>query len=819
MKNPDSPVHNGDRHAAIRLGLFDDVAIDFKVASTRYLEPGVFVTTGTTGTPLSLVVFAKVHDAVVGTIIDPVHGQFTVEPTAQAGVYRVYQNDPCSFACGEPGAAEASRSPAPGVPASKAAATAGGANLAAPAASDAAGGPSLAADTVLAASTMNDLWTSLSTPSGGTRIPLLALYNADMAAKALALFGNLDGLRARVEAGIALTNAMMVRARASAYIELVGMAQVTFAEPAVPSSNTILGLVSQTPEYGDLQIKYRPALTTYIITAEDTDASGFAGVANRPGSQSAVYYQYLNSSVMPHELGHNFGMQHNVENAVPADTTIPYSFGWRLTASNPLVGDVMSYPFPGATTFQLPAYSDPSITFQGVPLGNPQVADNARVARERTATVAAYAVFQFGAAGDNWISNLSTRGYVGSSDQVLIAGLIVGGTVPKQIVLRGVGPSLGQYGIQQPLGDPKIQLYSGSSMIGENDNWQTDSRAADLKALNLAPSNPAEAAMLVTLNPGAYTLILSGVNNTTGVGLVEAYEMDPALSRFSYWNANQVSGGYSVDDFSPLEFAYDFAGKFKNLPVLFQLNSAQPGKFLLVARRDSASPVAIDPYLEVIQYPKGQNPYNMKGASVVASNDNWQDSASAGLLFNSGINGLADAKTAAVVVDTSAQYDYWLAMAQGDPNLAHPSSGVVDVALYNLTGTVETGESSRLVDVATRGVFSSGERAMIAGFIIGGSTSRTVAVRALGQTLAQYGLTGLAANPKLTIFDASNKALFTNDNWQSDPNSFMLPRWGLAPSSASEPAMVATLQPGAYTVVVENNGQEGLGLVEVYELR
>ncbi len=817
LQDPDSPVHNGDRAQSVRLKLFDSLSVDFQVEHTRYLEPGVFVTTGNAGSPLSLVVFASVHGAVVGTIIDPQKGQFTIEPTAQPGIYRIYENDPRAVTCGQPG--ENTGTPlSPTRTSTAAAATNPPASTTAAAVTEPAN-PS--ADVTFAAGTTNDFWSGLSVPSGGTRIPLLALYNADMAAKAVALFGNLDGLRARIETGVAITNAIMARARATAFIELVGMAQITFTEPAVASSNTILGLVGQTPEYRGLQVKYRPALTTYVIAAENSDASGFAGVAYRPGSQSAIYYQYFNSTVTPHELGHNFGMQHNVEDATPpADMTVPYSFGWRLANANPLVADVMSYPFPGsAYTFILPAYSDPTVTFQGLPLGDAQVADNARVARENTATVAAYATFQFGAVGDNWITNLSTRGYVGAGDQVLIAGLIVGGTTPKQIVLRGIGPSLGQFGIQQPLGDPKIQLFSGSKEIMENDSWQTDSRSADLKALNLAPGNPNEAALLVTLSPGAYTVILSGVNNTTGVGLVEAYEMDSDLSRFSYWNANQVSKAFNTDETSPLEYAFDFGGSYKNSPVLFQLTSALAGEFLLAARRDPASPVAIDPYLEVIQYPKGQNPYILTGTTIVAANDNWQDSSAAGTLLDSGINGLDDPATAVVIVNTAPGFDYWLVAAPGNPNQAHPSAGVIDVSLYNLTGTTAIGESSRLVDVATRGVFSSGERAMIAGFVIRGSTSRTVVVRALGQTLAQFGLTGLVQNPKLTIYNSSSTAIYTNDDWANDSNSATLQQWGLAPVDPREAAMIVTLPPGAYTVIADNNGQEGVGLIEVSEVR
>lgn len=815
LQKADSPVHDGDRRQAIRLDLFDDTRVDFKVEGTRYLEPGVFVTTGSTGTPLSLVVFANVHGAVVGTIIDPVKGQFTIEPTAQTGVSRIYENNPRALTCGTPAASAGGPSPSQTVSsespaAAVAAAPAGGSGVRTD--------PVVAADTLFAGNTLNDFWAGLVTPSGGTRIPVLALYNADLAAKAVALFGNLDGLRARMEAGIALTNAAMARARSTAYLELVGMAQITFAEPAVPSSDTLLSQISQTSEYFDLQTKYRPALTTYMINAEDTTASGFSGVGQRPGRLTAIYHRFLNSVVTPHEFGHNFGMQHNVEDAAgPADT--PYGYGWRLAGSNPRAGDLMAYGFPGIDTFILPAYSDPSITFQGIPLGDAAVADNARVARERTSATAAYAGFQFGAVGDNWITNLSTRGYVGSGDQVMIAGFIISGTAPKQVVLRGIGPSLGQFGIQQPLANPKLQLFSGSTVIRENDNWQDDSRASELKGLNLAPSDPSESALLMTLNPGAYTVIVSGVNNATGVALVEAYEMDAGLSRFSYWNANGVSSAYNTFNYSPLDLTYDFAGRFRNSPVLLKLTNSPPGKFLVTARLDSSSPVAIDPYLEIIRYPRGQNPYIMDGSAIMTANDSWQTSSSAVTLALSGIDGLGDARTAAVIADTTPDFDYWLVAAPGDPNQAHPSSGVLKVGLYDLTGTTAVGESDRLVNVSTRGVLASGEKVMIAGFIIRGTSSRTVIVRVLSPSLAKYGLGGLVQNPKLTIFDASSHVLAANDDWQKDPNQTIVQKWGLAPDTPGEPAMAVTLQPGAYTVVVENNGQEGLGLVEVYEVR
>lgn len=799
LEQPESPVHNGDRVRPVHLQLFDDVGVDFFVDQTHYLEPGVFTTVGHTASELSLVVFAHVHNSVVATVVDPMQGQFTLEPTARGGVYRIYQHNPRSFVCGALPAAD------------------GVAAASAPVGVDPGSEPHPAADDVIiSGSTTNDFWSGLSSSPSGTRVPVLALYNADMGAKAVALFGSIDGLRARMEAGIAMTNAVLLRARATAYLELVGLAQITFNEPAIPSSDTIMDLVSQSADYRTMQSRFRPTLTTYIV-ASDSDQLTFSGVAAYNGPANAIRYGDLNSTAAPHEFGHNFGMDHNAEDALQ-NLVAPYAHGWRVR-TNPLVGDVMSYPFTdtSALTFQLPVYSEPGALFQGQPLGNAATADNARVAREGSLGMPSRTIFQFGAASDNWIANLSTRGYVGTDSQVLIAGLIVSGSQPKQIVLRGVGPSLGKFGIQQPLANPRLQLYSGSTVIAENDNWQTDARAAEVQAHGLAPSDPSESALLYTLAPGAYTVILSGVGNTAGVALVEAYEMDADRSRLTYWNSNQATTARSEHFDAPLEFTYDFGGTFRNLPILFQVG-ATPGKYLLAARRDANSP-AIDPYLQIRRVPKGQNPYVNNGAATVAFNDNWRDSADAAKLALSGINGLGDATTAVVTVDTTADADYWLVVGPGDPNQLHPSSGILDISIYTLTGSQTVGEENRLANVATRGVLGTGERVMIAGFIVGGASSRTVAIRATGPSLAAFGIPNTAANPKFTVFDSGGKVIASNDDWARDTTAPMVRDWGLAPSSASEAAMLLTVAPGAYTVVVENTGGDGVGLVEVYEVR
>ena len=125
--------------------------------------------------------------------------------------------------------------------------------------------------------------------------------------------------------------------------------------------------------------------------------------------------------------------------------------------------------------------------------------------------------------------NISTRGQVQSGDQVLIGGFIAGGTQSKTVVVRAIGPSLATAGINQPLSDPTVELHDASgATIASNDNWGSDSNAAQIQSEGLAPANANESAIQATLNPGSYTAIVRGANGATGVGLVEIYDLSPA---------------------------------------------------------------------------------------------------------------------------------------------------------------------------------------------------------------------------------------------------------------------------------------------------
>jgi hypothetical protein len=125
--------------------------------------------------------------------------------------------------------------------------------------------------------------------------------------------------------------------------------------------------------------------------------------------------------------------------------------------------------------------------------------------------------------------NISTRGEVLQGDQVLIGGFIVGGSQPKTVILRALGPSLAAAQVTNPLNDPNLELRDAAgNVLGFNNNWGEDPNAAQIQAESFAPSQPAESALRVTLTPGNYTAVVRSASGATGIGLVEVYDLSPA---------------------------------------------------------------------------------------------------------------------------------------------------------------------------------------------------------------------------------------------------------------------------------------------------
>ena len=127
--------------------------------------------------------------------------------------------------------------------------------------------------------------------------------------------------------------------------------------------------------------------------------------------------------------------------------------------------------------------------------------------------------------------NLAARMQVGTGDNALIAGFIMRGSASKRLLVRGLGPSLTALGVPNALANPTLELHdSSSATIATNDNWGDASNKQDVSDIGLAPNSPNESAILTTVpsdtNGIAYTAVLRGANNGTGVGVVEVYDLD-----------------------------------------------------------------------------------------------------------------------------------------------------------------------------------------------------------------------------------------------------------------------------------------------------
>jgi hypothetical protein len=257
--------------------------------------------------------------------------------------------------------------------------------------------------------------------------------------------------------------------------------------------------------------------------------------------------------------------------------------------------------------------------------------------------------------------NISTRLRVETADNVLIGGFIITGNAPKNVALRGIGPSLGGFGLNDTLADPTLELRAADGLLlFQNDNWQDDpAQATQLTSLGLAPHNPSESGLVVTLQPGSYTAVMAGKNGGTGVGLVEIYDT--------------------------------------NQPT-----------------------------------------------------------------------------------------------------------------------------TSQLANISTRGFVRTGDNVLIGGFILGGSTgSTTIAVRGLGPSLSETGLSNALADPTLELRDSNGALLVSNDNWQDDPNAAVhLAAHGLAPRYNLESGIFISLPPGAFTAILAGkNSGVGIGVLEIYNLQ
>lgn len=254
--------------------------------------------------------------------------------------------------------------------------------------------------------------------------------------------------------------------------------------------------------------------------------------------------------------------------------------------------------------------------------------------------------------------NISTRLAVESGDNVVIGGFIIKGNSNKTVLIRGLGPSLGNFGLTGMLLDPVLELHrSDGALIFKNDDWK-DNQRNQIEGTPFQPADDREPVIIASLEPGAYTAILTGKSQPNGIGLIEIYDRDQAAG-------------------------------------------------------------------------------------------------------------------------------------------------------------------SELANISTRGFVGAQNNVMIGGFILGGNGNTRVAVRGLGPSLSQFGLTNLLSDPTLELHDANGATLIANDNWADDPTvANLLNTNGLALANPQESAIFTSLPPGQFTAILAGkNGGTGLGTIEVYNLR
>jgi hypothetical protein len=271
------------------------------------------------------------------------------------------------------------------------------------------------------------------------------------------------------------------------------------------------------------------------------------------------------------------------------------------------------------------------------------------------------------------LGNISTRSFVQTADNVMIGGFIVQGSAPKNVIIRAIGPELTPFGVPNVLANPTLELHNAAgTLIGFNDDWQTTviggvithDQVQEIIDSGRAPTDGKESAIIATLPAGNYTAIVHGMSNTTGVGLVEVYDLSP--------NTDSILG-----------------------------------------------------------------------------------------------------------------------------------------------------------NISTRSFVQTVDNVMIGGFIVQGTGSKNVIIRAIGPELTPFGVPNVLANPTLELHNAAGALIGSNDNWQTTIIGGVITQdqvqeiinSGLAPTNGSESAIIATLPAGNYTAIVRGvNGTTGVALVEVYDL-
>ena len=255
-------------------------------------------------------------------------------------------------------------------------------------------------------------------------------------------------------------------------------------------------------------------------------------------------------------------------------------------------------------------------------------------------------------------ANISTRMDVGTGNNVMIAGFIVSGSQSKTVIIRALGPTLGSYGVANALSDPMLELHDSSgATIATNDDWQTGSQASQISSSGYAPNNSNEPALIATLAAGAYTAIVRGYNNSTGIALVEVYEFDTLSTRLS-----NISTRGQV-------------GTNQNVLIGGLIISGSTSKKLIV--RAIGPSLASPPFSLAGTLSNPTLELHDTSGNLLASNDDWGSGTQAAAISASGYQP-SNAKESAIIA-TLASGNY-TAIVRG----VNDSTGIAVVDAYDL---------------------------------------------------------------------------------------------------------------------------------------
>jgi len=226
------------------------------------------------------------------------------------------------------------------------------------------------------------------------------------------------------------------------------------------------------------------------------------------------------------------------------------------------------------------------------------------------------------------LGNISSRAFVQTGENVMIGGFIVQGTQPKRVIIRAIGPELTQYGVPNALANPTLELHDGSgALIASNDNWQRTiiggiiarEQVHDIQNSGHAPGDPRESAIIADLPAGNYTAIVRGVNNMTGVGLVELYDLN--------LDASSLLGNISTRAVVQTDDNVMIGG--------FIVQGTQPKEVIVRALGPELTPFGVpdvlaDPTLDL---------HNGAG-TLIASNNNWQTTIIGGIITTNQVSAI-----------------------------------------------------------------------------------------------------------------------------------------------------------------------------------